>query len=156
MSTLVSVGLPVLVVLGILAVIIPLVVTNARRGLVRFHHETAALGFARSPAPGAAGRNHAVGDYQGVPTIIGYYPGDGNPLSDVTRTGVAIWMNVAATGPSLEPSDASRIAEGSLVDVVIDHTWTRGWTGPVTRRWLPLSADRHAIREGLDAILAGR
>ena len=124
--------------------------------LERFHHEAAAVGFARSPAPGTAGRLHAVGSYRGVPTILGFYPGDGNAESVATRTGVRITMNVEASDPSIESSQASRLAPGSLAAQAVEATWAHGWTGPIAHTWLPLTADRHAIRDALDRVLAAR
>lgn len=150
-----TVGLVSLVV-GFLAVALPLAIRSQLRNAARFRREAASLGFSPSPVGGAIGSVHVVGTYQGVPAILAYSGPDGDVHTSAGRNGVLVTLRVAATGPGIELSDAGRFLPGSETARVIAATWPSGWEGPVAQHWLPLSADRRVMRAGLEHVLAHR
>ncbi|MEM6926339.1 MAG: hypothetical protein AAF602_05395 [Myxococcota bacterium] len=141
----------------VMAIVLPMyAIQRQGQKLERFRHEAAALGFAQSPVGGAVGRNHMVGSYQGVPTVLAYALPAGTDDATPGPSGILVRMAVASQGADITVVDASRFAKGSTTEVVIAATWPRGWSGPVAELWLPLDADRHAMRAGLDRVLEAR
>lgn len=124
--------------------------------LERFRTEAAAIGFSPSPAPGPAGRFHMVGAYEGVPAILGFYPGDSNPEGEPKTTGVRVTLALEAAGPGIHTQDGSRFTPQSFEHAVIAASWPEGWSGPLSQTWLPLTADRAEMTRGLQTLWAAR